>query len=128
MRRPLDAERATGVAPTLLCHILYHILMIPAKGAAGSNLVKPMDGHEKPKLPPLHIGQRIKEELERQERTVSWFARKLYCDRSNVYKLFKRSAIDTELLLRISVILNHDFFEEYVARIADKTTQTQPQN
>ena len=65
----------------------------------------------------LHIGQLIKEELERQERTVSWFARKLYCDRSNIYKLFKRSTIDTELLLRISVILNHDFFGDYMERI-----------
>ena len=67
-----------------------------------------------------HIGKLIKEELERQERTVSWFARKLYCDRSNVYKLFKRSTIDTELLLRISLILNHDFFGEYMARINNK--------
>lgn len=65
----------------------------------------------------LHIGQLIKEELERQERTVSWFARKLYCDRSNVYKIFKRPTIDTELLLRISVILNHDFFGYYMAMI-----------
>lgn len=97
-------------------------------GAAGSCLVKPMDEFNIARQPELHIGQRIKEELERQERTVSWFARKLYCDRSNVYKLFKRTTIDTELLLRISIILNHDFFGEYMARIADKTTQTQPQN
>lgn len=61
----------------------------------------------------MHIGNLIKEELERQERTVSWFARKLCCDRSNVYKLFKRSTIDTELLLRVSKILNYDFFELY---------------
>lgn len=70
----------------------------------------------------LHIGQLIKEELERQERTVSWFARKLFCDRSNVYKIFKRPTIDTELLLRISVILNHDFFGYYMARMAENTT------
>ena len=61
----------------------------------------------------MHIGNLIKEELERQERTVSWFARKLCCDRSNIYKLFKRSTIDTELLLRVSKILNYDFFELY---------------
>ena len=70
----------------------------------------------------LHIGQLIKEELERQERTVSWFARKLYCDRSNVYKIFKRPTIDTELLLRISVILNHDFFADYMAKVAENKT------
>ena len=60
-----------------------------------------------------HIGSLIKEELARQERTVSWFARKLSCDRSNVYKLFRRSTIDTELLLRISQILGRDFFQNY---------------
>lgn len=61
----------------------------------------------------LEIGLLIKKELERQERTVSWFARKLCCDRSNVYKLFQRSTIDTELLLKVSQILNCDFFEIY---------------
>ena len=61
----------------------------------------------------VHIGSLIKKELERQERTVSWFARKLSCDRSNVYKLFKRPNVDTDLLLRISVILHYNFFEMY---------------
>ncbi len=58
------------------------------------------------------IGTIIKEELERQERTVTWFARKLSCDRSNVYCLFQKHSIDTALLSRISVILNRDFFAE----------------
>ena len=58
------------------------------------------------------IGQLIKEELERQERTVAWFARKLSCDRSNVYRLFQKHSIDTALLRRISLILNRDFFAE----------------
>lgn len=69
---------------------------------------------------PLHIGDLIREELKRQERTVSWFARKLCCDRSNVYKLFNRVTIDTELLLRISKILNCDFFEMYSDIIHDE--------
>ena len=76
-----------------------------------------MDELNNTKQPSLHIGKLIKEELERQERTVSWFARKLYCDRSNIYKLFKRATIDTELLVRISNILQHDFFSEYRERL-----------
>jgi plasmid maintenance system antidote protein VapI len=72
-----------------------------------------MDKQQQNKSPKLHIGSIIKEELEKQERTVSWFARKLCCDRSNIYKLFRRSTIDTELLLRISQILHYDFFELY---------------
>lgn len=62
----------------------------------------------------IHIGISIKQELERQERTVSWFARKLCCERSNVYSIFKRSSIDTDMLLRISKILHYNFFKEYV--------------
>lgn len=61
----------------------------------------------------LHIGNLVKKELLRQERTVSWLARKLCCDRSNVYKIFLRPTIDSELLFRISVILHHDFFKDY---------------
>lgn len=58
------------------------------------------------------IGRLIKEELEKQERSVSWFARKLACDRSNIYRLFQKESIDTNLLARISIILKHDFFAD----------------
>lgn len=61
----------------------------------------------------IHIGERIKEELQQQGRSVSWFAGKLYCDRTNVYDIFKRQSLDTELLLRISIILRHNFFDPY---------------
>ena len=56
------------------------------------------------------IGQLIKEELTAQERSVSWFARKLCIDRSNVYRLFQKNSIDTSFLTRISLLLNKDFF------------------
>lgn len=58
------------------------------------------------------IGTMIKEELERQERTVSWLARKLNCDRSNIYRLFQKHSVDTALLQRLSVILGRDFFQD----------------
>lgn len=61
----------------------------------------------------IHIGKLIEEELRRQQRTVSWFARNLYCQRTNVYDIFKRRSIDTEMLLRISVILRYNFFRHY---------------
>ncbi|MBQ7461670.1 MAG: XRE family transcriptional regulator [Bacteroidaceae bacterium] len=76
-----------------------------------------MDGQHGDSRQRVHIGGLIKAELERQERTVSWFARKLCCDRSNVYKLFRRSTIDTEQLLRISQILHRNFFLYYSERI-----------
>lgn len=61
----------------------------------------------------IHIGLEIKAELERQERSVSWFARKLCCERTNVYSIFKRKSIDTDMLTRISRILQRNFFDLY---------------
>jgi len=55
--------------------------------------------------------QLIKEELAAQERSVSWFARKLNIDRSNVYRLFQKNSIDTLLLARICRVLGKNFFE-----------------
>lgn len=65
----------------------------------------------------VHIGQIIEAELHRQERPVTWFAKKLYCDRTNVYSIFKRKSIDTELLLRISCVLHHNFFSYYLSEL-----------
>lgn len=66
------------------------------------------------------IGCLIKEELEKQERSISWFARKLSCDRSNIYRLFQKDSIDTKLLARISILLNHDFFADLSAHVQEK--------
>ncbi len=60
----------------------------------------------------VNIGLNIKEELQRQERTVSWLARKLNCTRAAVYRIFDKNSIDTALLLNISQILHRDFFRE----------------
>ncbi len=66
------------------------------------------------------IGALIKEELEHQERSISWFARKLSCDRSNVYRLFQKESIDTALLARISILLGRNFFLELSEHIKEK--------
>lgn len=65
----------------------------------------------------IHIGQIIEAELHKQERSVTWFANKLYCDRTNVYKIFKRGSLDSDLLLRISIILKHNFFIYYLQEL-----------
>lgn len=67
----------------------------------------------------IPIGQLIKEELNKQERSVSWFARKLYCDRTSVYRLFQKDSIDTRLLVRISRILDRDFFMDLSNEVSD---------
>ncbi|MCM1347946.1 MAG: XRE family transcriptional regulator [Firmicutes bacterium] len=66
----------------------------------------------------ISIGAMIEAELHRQERTTVWFARKLGCNRTNAYKIFKRQSIDTELLLKISQILQYDFFSVYSRKLA----------
>lgn len=71
------------------------------------------------------IGQLIKEELERQERSVAWFARKLCLDRSNVYRLFQRNTIDTGLLARISIILDRNFFTVLSQQVAERQNMQQ---
>lgn len=58
----------------------------------------------------LHIGKMIEAELRSQERSITWFSRQLHCDRRNVYDIFKRTSIDTHLMLRISCILKRNFF------------------
>lgn len=65
----------------------------------------------------VFIGKSIERELRTQERSVVWLARKLNCNRTNIYKIFNRSTIDTELLLKISNVLRRNFFEEYINRL-----------
>ena len=60
----------------------------------------------------VHIGTMIKDELNRQGRTVNWFAKGIFCEKSNVYKMFKRKSIDMEQLMKISEVLNHNFLRD----------------
>ena len=58
----------------------------------------------------IHVGRMIEYELRRQDKTVSWLARSICHERSSIYKIFSRKSVDIYLLLKISVLLNHDFF------------------
>lgn len=59
----------------------------------------------------IHLGKFIYQELKRQERTPTWLARKINCERPNVYYIFKRSSLNTELLQAISLALNVNLFK-----------------
>ena len=69
------------------------------------------------KMKDIHVGESIRNELRKQGRTVNWLAEQIFCEKSNVYKLFRRKSIDLEQLMKISEALNHNFlsdcFEEY---------------
>lgn len=65
----------------------------------------------------IHIGKMIEEEMNRQERTPAWLARKINCARPNVYYIFRQKSINTDLLLLISQALDYDFFRYYSKEI-----------
>lgn len=60
----------------------------------------------------MHIGQRIKEVMTQKRRSVVWVANQISCERTNVYNIFARKDINTNLLRQFCVILNYDFFKE----------------
>ena len=61
----------------------------------------------------IHIGILIRDKLREHGHSVSWLARKLNYNRSNIYKIFENQHIDTHQLMRISLILRYDFFIHY---------------
>ena len=62
----------------------------------------------------IHVGKMVKEEFDRHPKahTVSWLAEQLFCRRNNIYDIFNRKSVDTDLLIRLSRILEHDFFKD----------------
>jgi hypothetical protein len=61
----------------------------------------------------VEIGQKIREVFEGSDIRIGDFADRLGMVRQNVYRIFERTHIDTGLLLKISALLNHDFFQYY---------------
>ena len=62
----------------------------------------------------MHIGEVIKQELERQDKTVVKLAEQIPCHCTHVYRILEKPSIDTQMLMQIPDILEHDCF-------ADKT-------
>lgn len=60
----------------------------------------------------VHIGSLIHDELLRQGRTVNWFAKEICCEKSNIYKIFKRKSIDLAQLIKVSEALDHNFLRD----------------
>lgn len=79
----------------------------------------------------LHIGHLIQEQLRKDQRSVGWLSREIGCTRNHVYKIFNKSSLDTDLLLRISLSMHFNFFQYYSAeflegmkaRIGDETEE-----
>ncbi len=63
----------------------------------------------------VEIGQKIKEVFDKRQMKLTDFADELGTVRQNVYRIFKKRHLDTGLLLKISQVLNHNFFQYYVS-------------
>ncbi len=74
----------------------------------------------------VEIGQKIKEIFDQRNMKLTDFADQLGTVRQNVYRIFKKRHLDTGLLLKISQVLDYNFFQYYVpARDGDLPAQTE---
>ncbi len=62
----------------------------------------------------IHIGKHIKAKLKEQGRTTVWLAAQIPCTPNHLYKIYAKRSINTDLLKRISHILDYNFFEDFI--------------
>jgi len=60
----------------------------------------------------FHIGTLIRDELYSQQRSVTWFADQINCDRTTCYDIFARKFVNCEQLEKISIVLHRNFFRD----------------
>ncbi len=60
----------------------------------------------------MNIGEQIEAILRKQGKSAAWLATQIPCERTNVYNIFRRKSLDVRLLMKISQILEYDFFKD----------------
>jgi transcriptional regulator with XRE-family HTH domain len=65
----------------------------------------------------IHIGVKIRDEINNSSFTITDFAKKINLTRDGVYKIFGKKTLSTDQLEKISEVLNHDFFQYYKPEI-----------
>lgn len=61
---------------------------------------------------PIHVGSLIRAELTRQNQSVTWLAEQLGVERTNCYRFLRASSLHVDVLARISIAMQHDFFAD----------------
>jgi len=74
-----------------------------------------METHERN----IHIGHLIQAQLKADKRSVGWLSREIGCSRNHLYKVFRKPSLEGELLLRISLAMNYNFFQYYTAEFIE---------
>lgn len=73
----------------------------------------------------IAIGKLIQIKLNEKHLSVVWLSRNIPCSRTNAYKIFSKNSLDTCTLLRISQIMDFDFFQYYSDELKrDKPSQS----
>ncbi len=67
----------------------------------------------------IHIGHLIQAQLKADKRSVGWLSREIGCSRNHLYKVFRKPSLEGELLLRISLAMNFNFFQYYTAEFIE---------
>jgi transcriptional regulator with XRE-family HTH domain len=70
------------------------------------------------------IGEKIKNIFDAKEMKLKDFAEEIGVARQNVYRIFGKDSIDTELLTKISSVLEHDFFQYYKSEDAEQKNES----
>jgi hypothetical protein len=68
----------------------------------------------------VNIGAEVKKVAKTRRMTSASIAKKLGNTRSNMNHIFKRKAIDTDLLYELSIILDFNFFDLYADSLRKK--------
>ena len=61
----------------------------------------------------LHIGKKIKDRADQLRIGPTELAEKISTSKQNIYSIFNRISLDTEILSKISIALEYDFFALY---------------
>jgi hypothetical protein len=71
----------------------------------------------------IHIGNKIKEVLAEQERSVAFLARKINLDASACRRALKQANMHSQTLIKISLALDYDFFEYISQKLQNRQNQ-----
>lgn len=61
----------------------------------------------------IHIGQHIRHIAKTKGISAEELSKRIFCSRTHIYKLYRKYHLDTDILIRLSKALEHDFFAEY---------------
>jgi DNA-binding Xre family transcriptional regulator len=75
----------------------------------------------------VKIGVIIKEKLEERGQSGKWLAQKVVMTKQNMYNIFNRNSVNSDLLYNICKAMNYDFFKFYSDSLASENIKNEPE-